>query len=137
MTDRLRHQATWLMSRANLRAHTLLQQAFSAADSRPYFYRIMATLESADRLSQADIGRATGLDRSDVTNSLRTLEAQGFIARESDSTDGRRMLVRLTPAGHRELDRLAAVLASVQEEFLAPLTPSERQTLTQLLDRLG
>lgn len=133
----VRPSPAWLLGRASLRAHTLLQEAFAREGARPYHYRLLATLEEAGPASQADLGRATGLDRSDVTGALDALGRAGFTAREADPGDRRRNVVRLTEAGRQELLRLDDVLTDVQERVLEPLTEPERGTLMALLARLA
>lgn len=137
MVDRLRSQATWLVSRAHLRAHTELQRAFDEAGSRPYYFRILAALEETGPISQADLGRAVGLDRSDVAISLDALDAAGLTRRSPDPDDGRRKIVKVTRPGRRELNRLAEVLDRVQSDFLAPLTDSEKARFISLVAKLG
>ncbi|ANC31687.1 MarR family winged helix-turn-helix transcriptional regulator [Isoptericola dokdonensis] len=134
--DRISALPTWLLSRANLRAQRLLHGALAAAGSRGYHYRILAALEH-DHLSQAELGRRVAVDRSDVVATLATLESDGLVHRSPDPADRRRNVVRLTPAGRTELDRLDAVVRSVQDEVLAPLGPEDRRRLASLLARLG
>jgi len=137
MLDRIQHQATWMLGRAHLRSHTLLQQAFAAAGSKPYHYRLLAALEEYGATSQADLGRRAGIDRSDVVASLNELVERSFALREPDPTDGRRNIVRLTKQGHAELKRLDKVLADIQVQVLAPLSEPERAMLVRLLKKLG
>lgn len=136
MLERIRRQPTWLLGRAQLQAHTLLQQAFVAAGSRPYHYRALAALDEHGAMSQADLGRRTGIDRSDVVATLNELAGQSLVRREPDPADGRRNIVKLTRKGRTELLRLDAVLADIQDQVLAPLTRSERATLVKLLEKL-
>lgn len=137
MVKRLDERATWLVGRAQVRAHALLQEVFAAAGARPYHYRILAALAELGTASQADIGRLTGIDRSDVTAALDVLCGAGFATRSPDPADGRRKLVSLTEQGRAQLDALDTVLDDVQAEFLGPLTPSEQRTFLDLIGRLA
>lgn len=137
MVHRLDDRATWLVGRAHLRSHGLLQEAFAAAGARPYHYRLLAALEESGPLSQAELGRATGLDRGDVTRSLDALGGSGLILREPDPADRKRNRVSITRAGRAELYRLDAVLTEVQERFLAPLSAEERAVFLGLVARLA
>src|SRR5437899_1251344 len=76
--------------------------------------------------SQADLGRRTGIDRSDVVAALNELADRGFIKRSPDPDDGRRNVVTITPAGTKQLRALDEVLAGIQEKLLAPLSPTDR-----------
>jgi hypothetical protein len=50
--------------------------------------------------------------------------------------DRRRNVITITPAGTAHLYRLDGLLASVQDELLAPLSPAERAQLIRLLTRV-
>jgi DNA-binding MarR family transcriptional regulator len=133
---RVADQPTWLLSRAHARAQAILGAAFGQAGVRGYHYRLMAALEQFGPTSQADLGRNTGIDRSDVVAALNELAEWGWIRRDPDPADRRRNVVSLTAAGLARLVQLDDVLASVQDEVTAPLTAAERRTLVDLLSRL-
>lgn len=135
--DRLEHRATWWVSRAHLRSHALLQELFADVGARAYHYRLLAAVEEAGPISQADLGRATELDRSDVSVALVVLEEGGFVARAPHPSDRRRNLVSLTAAGRAELARLDVVVDQAQEQFLAPLTADERAVFLDLTRRVA
>ncbi len=137
MVQPLDVRATWLVSRAHRRGHALLSEAFAEAGSRPYRYRLLAALAEHGPVSQAQLGRLTGIDRSDVTAALDALSAGRFAVRRPDPTDGRRNLVAITDAGRVELDRLELVLDGVQDRFLAPLSVAERRRFLDMAARLG
>ncbi len=133
---RLQTLPTWQLSQANVRAHALLSGALGRADARGHHYRLLAALEEIGPASQAILGRATALDRSDVAVGLAELERRELIERRPDPGDRRRKSVGLTRRGRRLLGDLDAAMQWVQEEFLAPLSPRERTTLVGLLERL-
>ena len=134
---RLEDRATWWVSRAQLRSHALLQEQFTDAGARAYHYRLLAAVEEWGPISQADLGRATEIDRSDVSVALDALEAGGLLARAPHPSDRRRNLVTLTASGRTELARLETVVDRVQEQFLAPLADEERADFLDLLRRVG
>lgn len=137
MVDRLSGRATWLVSRAHLRGHGILQELFSVAGSRPYCYRLLAALDEHGPAGQAALGRMTGLDPSDVSHALDSLGRDGHVTREPHPSDGRQKLVSITPDGRAELERLDRVLDAAQERFLAPLGAEERLLFLGLIARLG
>lgn len=134
---RVAGQPTWLISRANARAQRLLGEAFAAEGIRGYHFRVLAALEQYGASSQADLGRATGIDRSDVVATLDDLVAQGLAGRAPDQRDRRRNVVSITPAGTARLARLDDVLRGVQDEVLAPLTARERTAFLRLVEKLA
>jgi MarR family transcriptional regulator, lower aerobic nicotinate degradation pathway regulator len=135
--ERVAGRPTWLLSRANVRAQALLAAGFASEGFRGSHYRLLAALDQYGPSSQANLGRHTGIDRSDVVAALNELAAGGVIQRDQDPADRRRNVVSITRGGRRALDRLDRVLDGVQEAVLEPLSPSERATFVRLLMRLG
>ena len=136
--DRLKDRPTWLVSRAYARSTALLTAGFEAGGDglRSYHYRLLAALEQWGPASQADLGRDTGIDRSDVTAALTELEARGFVERRVDPDHRRRNIVTITPQGVHVLLDLDAVVDQIQEDVLAPLTAAQRRQFISLMSRL-
>jgi DNA-binding MarR family transcriptional regulator len=135
---RIRDRPTWLISRAYARAAGLLNDGFASegAGLRSYHYRLLAALDEWGPASQADLGRSTGIDRSDVVAALNELEDRGLIERAVDPEDRRRNIVSITRSGARQLGVLDQVIADIQERLLAPLSPTERRQFIKLLRRV-
>lgn len=134
---RIRTAPSWLLGRAHTRAHRVTMAGFAAVGVRAYHYRLMAALGEWGPASQADLGRSTSIDRSDVVTAVSELESDGLVARVRDPAHGRRNIVSLTPEGQRRLRALDDLHDQTQAEVLAPLTAAERIQLVQLLDKLG
>jgi len=137
--DRMKDLPTWLLSRAFARSSALLAEGFRTDGDglRGYHYRLLAALDQWGPASQADLGRDTGIDRSDVTAVLGELEARRLVERTTDPAHRRRNIVTITSAGMQALNELDAVVGEVQETVLAPLSPAQRRQLVGLLRRLG
>jgi DNA-binding MarR family transcriptional regulator len=135
---RVKDRPTWLISRAYARSTGLLSAGFEAHGSglRSYHYRLLAALEEWGPASQADLGRSTGIDRSDVTAALAELESRNLIERTVDPEHKRRNIVTLTPEGREQLRDLDTVLDAIQDELLAPLTATQRRQFITLMSRL-
>ena len=133
---RVAERPTWLLSRANARAHGILTDAFGAEGVRGYHFRVLAALDQYGPASQADLGRSTGIDRSDIVAALDELVERRLVQRKPDASDRRRNVITLTKRGTATLERLDAVLDDVQRAVLAPLTSEERETLVRLLAKL-
>ncbi|WP_427921876.1 MarR family winged helix-turn-helix transcriptional regulator [Streptomyces sp. cg40] len=136
--DRLKDRPTWLVSRAYARSTALLTAGFEARGDglRSYHYRLLAALEQWGPASQADLGRDTGIDRSDVTAALTELEARGLVERRVDPDHRRRNIVTITPQGVDVLLVLDAVVDQIQDDVLAPLTAAQRRQFISLMSRL-
>src|ERR1700733_7668505 len=136
---RIRDRPTWLISRAHARASRLLQEGFAQGGDglRGYHYRLLAALDEWGPASQADLGRSTGLDRSDVTAALVDLEGRGLVQRDVNQEDRRRNVVSITAAGTSRLEALDNVLDGIQERLLAPLSEDERRQFLALMRRIA
>jgi DNA-binding MarR family transcriptional regulator len=133
---RLKEKPSWLISQLSMHAHRLLTGELTAAGSRGYHYRLLAALQEFGPASQVTLGRRTGMDRSDVVAALNDLAQRGLVERSADPADRRRNVITITPAGTAHFERLDRLLAGVQDELLAPLSPAERELLTGLLTRV-
>lgn len=137
--SRIEGRATWLISRAYARSQGLLHEGMAdGADGlRNQHYRLLAALEEWGPVVQADLGRSTGTDRSDVVALLTELEGRGLIRRAPDPANLRRKIVSITEPGIRQLEALDTVIDQIQERVLAPLSAAERRQLTALLAKLA
>ncbi|MDW5322241.1 MarR family winged helix-turn-helix transcriptional regulator [Plantactinospora sp. KLBMP9567] len=127
---------SWLLTQTGNHAHRLVAEGFSSVGARGYHYRLLATLEEFGPASQAALGRRSGIHLSDMVGTINELAGLNLVERAPDPSDRRRNIISLTAAGKRQLRRLEKRLAECQDELLAPLSPEERQRLTELLSRL-
>ena len=83
------------------------------------------------------VGETMGFTSAGTTKLVARLERKGLIERSRDPEDGRAYLVRLTEAGSEALRLgLEAHIPRLEEEVLAPLTPTQRRSLQAILTRL-
>jgi DNA-binding MarR family transcriptional regulator len=130
---RLRTLPTRLLSLAAVHADRRVTEELARADARKWHYAVLATLAEFGPASQAELSDRTRIYRSDIVAVVTELAARGQVERAPDPADRRRNVVSLTAAGRRQLRRLDKVLAGVQDEVFAALTPAQRQQLTGLL----
>jgi DNA-binding MarR family transcriptional regulator len=127
---------SWLLTQAAMHAHRIVGEAFAAENARGYHARLLSTLVEFGPVSQAALGRHTGIDRSDIVASVNELAAAGYVERSPDPYDGRRNIISLTAAGRRRHRQLGEVVAIIQDRIFAPLSAAERDTLAGLLTKI-
>ncbi|MFE9690749.1 MarR family winged helix-turn-helix transcriptional regulator [Micromonospora sp. NPDC005806] len=133
---RLRDLRTRLLSLAAMHSDRRVNAELARADARKWHYAVLATLDEFGPASQAQLSQRTGIYRSDLVAVITELTGRGQVERAPDPADRRRNVITLTRAGRGQLRKLDELLAGVEDEVFAPLTPPERQQLTRLLGAL-
>jgi DNA-binding MarR family transcriptional regulator len=87
-------------------------------------------------MTAGDLARASMVTSGAVTNRLDRLVAKGYVTRDVDPTNRRTVVVALTPAGRKLIDR--AVVAHVDNErrILAALDQDQQDELAAILRTL-
>jgi len=65
----------------------------------PQYLAMLALWEVPDAVTVSDLGKSLRLDSGTLTPLLKRLEAAGFLTRERDAVDQRRVFIRVTDAG--------------------------------------
>jgi DNA-binding MarR family transcriptional regulator len=129
--------SAFLLKRLGMLAKERSFQAYEDAGFTPYQHAALTVLDEGSRETQGAIADVLGYDRGQLVGILDELEERGLIERKRDPNDRRRHIVSLTPAGRRALSRLRALARKVDDDYLAPLSEDERETLHALLLRLA
>jgi DNA-binding MarR family transcriptional regulator len=127
---------SWLLTQSAAQAHRIVTESFAAGGARAYHFRLLATLVEFGPASQAELGRRSCIDRSDVVAALNELEGDGYVERSPDPADARRNIITITTAGKRQYKRLTNLVGKAQEEIFAPLSATDRARLTTILTKL-
>ncbi len=83
------------------------------------------------------IGRRVHLTSGAITSAVDRLEAQGLVVRTSDPEDRRTRFVSLTPKGTALIRKVFGVHKRAMEGATSSLTAAERETLINLIKKLG
>jgi MarR family transcriptional regulator, lower aerobic nicotinate degradation pathway regulator len=132
----IRQLPSWLTGQLARTATGLVTQALAADGLRRSHFLVLSALAERGAASQAALGRRLLIDRSEMHALLSDLEQRSHVARVRDEHDRRRMLVELTPAGSRALNRLNRHVEAAQDALLAPLSTADRRQLNHLLTEL-
>ena len=127
----------FLLKRLGFAAKDRSHTAFDGSGLSAFHYAVLALLEEDPRETQAQIADALGYDRSLIVRLLDELEERELVVRKRDPEDRRRHVVKLTPAGRSMLVDLRAIVQRLEDEYLAPLSAEERETLHVLLAKVA
>jgi DNA-binding MarR family transcriptional regulator len=128
---------SFLLKRLGYAIKERTMEAFEERGANPYQHGILCSLSESRAETQSQIADALGYDRSWLVGLLDELEDEGLIERKPDPADRRRNVVTLKPEGQARLLELRDVSKRVEDEFLTPLTKTERQQLHGLLQKLA
>ena len=128
------------ISRLARRYDRAIAENFVAFDLGPDEFDLLATLRRSGKpyeLNPCDLLESMMVSSATTTHRLDKLEARQLIERRPDPKDRRAVLVRLTPAGKKLVDRALVAHVTLEHELLAGLDKSERAALAELLVQLG
>ncbi len=127
----------FLLKRLGMAAKEQSFEAYEEAGLHPYHHAILAVLDEGSRETQGAIADALGYDKGQLVGLIDELEGDGLVERRRDTIDRRRQLVTITPAGRKMLARLRLLSQELENDFLTPLSSSERRELHGLLLRVA
>jgi DNA-binding MarR family transcriptional regulator len=100
-------------------------------------YTVLAAAGAADGVSQSDLVRATGIDRSTLADLVARMITKGLLERERSATDARANTVRVSEAGKLALSEGGKPAARSDERLLDLLPPKKRESFVKTLTTLA
>jgi MarR family transcriptional regulator, temperature-dependent positive regulator of motility len=100
-------------------------------------YTVLAAAGAADGVSQSDLVRATGIDRSTLADLVARMIAKGLLERERSATDARANTVRVSETGKLALAEGGKPAARSDERLLDLLPPKKRESFVKTLTTLA
>jgi DNA-binding MarR family transcriptional regulator len=133
MSDSEAPRLAVLLAKLSKTVYRKSEEALSGLSLKDY----IALAKLDDRgVPQQRLAESLGMDENNLVLLLNGLEDAGLIARRRDSDDRRRHIVEITAKGKKVRERAEHAMATVEEELLHALSPSERATLRQLVRRI-
>jgi len=101
-------------------------------------------LAALDRLMQAggslplgQLAERLACVKSNVTQLVDRLDADGLVTREPDLNDGRSRLAVITDAGRQAHERGTIAHRAAEHHLFSTLTPDEAARLAEIIEKLG
>ncbi len=100
-------------------------------------YVVMTAVAEAPGISQIDLVRSTGIDRSTLADLIARLERGGLIARKPSESDARANAIELTETGAETLANARQHAKAADAAILDALPRTKRKTFQSTLARLA
>ncbi len=101
----------------------------------PTDHKCIDLLASAGSTTAGELAEATGLTTGAITGVIDRLEAAGFVRREDDPDDRRRVIVRVIPKRYRDIARLFEPFGKAVAELGASYSERELATILDFITR--
>jgi DNA-binding MarR family transcriptional regulator len=100
-------------------------------------YAVLAAVAAHEGLTQTDLVRATGIDRSTLADMISRMIAKGLLDRARSEIDARANTVRLSEEGRAALDKARPQVEAADARILSHLSSGKRDGFITLLKDLS
>ena len=122
-----------LLRRATQFAQDLFTKEVGPGGLTARQFAVLVTVERDEGLSQTDLVKQTGIDRSTLADMISRMISRGLLARKRTSSDRRANSVNLTAAGKRALNETLPQAVRAEKMVLDALSPKQRENLFEIL----
>ena len=122
-----------LLRRAQQYADDLYKKEVGASGPTARQFTVLHTISEQEGLSQTDLVRKTGIDRSTLADMIARLTKQGMVARQRTKTDARANAVKLTAQGKKAVKSAETKVQKAEEEALSMLPKSQQASFMKNL----
>ena len=96
-------------------------------------YAVMEAVSVKEGLTQTDLVRATGIDRSTLADLVARMTTKGLLSRERSVVDARAKAVRISPQGQALLEAARPRVAAADKRIMALVPKAKRDNFLDLL----
>src|SRR6201985_383269 len=96
-------------------------------------YAVLSAVAAQEGLTQTDLVRATGIDRSTLADLVARMIGKDLLARQRSASDARANTVTLTAPGRGALDDASPKVAAADERILQLLPARKRDAFLSVL----
>ena len=100
-------------------------------------FAVLEAVSHKSGLTQTDLVRATGIDRSTLADLVSRMTAKGLLEREKSAIDARAKAVSLSAAGQAALDAARPRVEAADKRIMALLPKGKREGFLDLLSELA
>jgi DNA-binding MarR family transcriptional regulator len=96
-------------------------------------YIVLSALDKTPNLTQVELAKALGLDKTTLMSQLDRLERMGLVVRRSDPRDRRARIPEITGAGNALRAKVASACDSAEAAALNSFSQVQVQTFRRML----
>ncbi|MET8041640.1 MarR family winged helix-turn-helix transcriptional regulator [Micromonospora sp. NPDC005215] len=126
-------EITWLLHRAAQRMHVVTGEQAERHGLQLRDYIVLSALDKTPGLTQVELARALGLDKTTLMTQLDRLEQGNLVVRHSDPQDRRRRIPEITPAGDNVRAEVARASEEAERNTMAGFGPDQVALLRHML----
>jgi DNA-binding MarR family transcriptional regulator len=103
----------------------------------PGQFGVLEVIANNPGLSQTELARAIGIDRSTMVAVIDGLEGRGLVVRAPAPSDRRSYALRLSDEGEQAIVAMRERVRAHEADIARDLSPAEQRTLVDLLRRIA
>jgi DNA-binding MarR family transcriptional regulator len=111
-------------------------EALARLDVTPTQFKVIMSLDDLGAIGQRELSELIGVDPRNCVPIIDSLVGRKLLSRETDSTDRRRRVLRLTTPGRRLARKLESANSKLEEALRKSLITTEYESLRHTLVRV-
>ena len=132
----LSNRLGFLLGRAHAAHRSITEERLRALELGAKDFGALSVLVEEGAMSQQQLGRRQGIDRTTMVAIVDHLERSGLVERRRNPEDRRAYSLQATAKGRRRQRQADEAERRAEEEFLARLSAADRRRLKDLLRQL-
>jgi DNA-binding MarR family transcriptional regulator len=133
MAFNLKSSPGHLLRRAQQYAHDLYAAEVGADGPTPRQFEVLHTVAQNEGLSQTDLVRTTGIDRSTLADMIARMIKKGHLSRQRTKDDARANAVSITASGKRVLQGAMSAVNKAENAALNVLPKGQQSGFMKAL----
>lgn len=129
-------ELTWLLHRAAQRMRSVTGGAAQEHGLSLRQHMVLSALHRSPGMTQIELGRAVGMDKTTLTSELDRLERAGLVERSVDPRDRRARVLALTPHGNQLRSAVSTGAERAESEALSVFSADDTARLRRMLFEL-
>lgn len=126
-----------LLHRAQQFAADRFSEATGGVEITQRQFAVLCAVQAKEGLTQTELVKATGIDRSTLAELVSRMAAKGLLLREKAPGDARANAVRFTDEGRKLYETVIAGAKAADDAILSALPKNKRASFAEALARIA